>query len=241
MPQSTNAATVVVGTRIHSKLYGGRNGVVYAIHGEQSPDSIRSLAMGAIVMGGSAEFDIVFENGTESHRIPEAIMRGVQWEIYAAVADADEIKSLRANVLVEQARRASVEEENRAQFQAEVLRLRKAPEYAHLKQQGATIINSHKLAIQNVRIELKKLFPSVKFSVRSERNSIDITYPKNADLDLDQLKKLSNRYKDGYFDGMEDIYRSTTTAFNTVFGVAKYVSVHEDWREAPSQAQPATD
>jgi hypothetical protein len=68
-------------------------------------------------------------------------------------------------------------------------------------------INSHKLAIQNVRIELKKLFPSVKFSVRSERNSIDITYPKNADLDLDQLKKLSNRYKDGYFDGMEDIVR----------------------------------
>ena len=29
-----------IGTRVHSILYGGRTGVVYAIHGEQRPGMV---------------------------------------------------------------------------------------------------------------------------------------------------------------------------------------------------------
>lgn len=33
----SSVAIVEVGQRVHSILYGGRNGIVYAIHGEQRP------------------------------------------------------------------------------------------------------------------------------------------------------------------------------------------------------------
>jgi Large polyvalent protein associated domain 30 len=68
---------IVVGTRVHSILYGGRDGVVYAIHGEQSPSSVRSIG-GFMQTGGRAEFDIVFDDGTETRHLPECIIRGVQ-------------------------------------------------------------------------------------------------------------------------------------------------------------------
>jgi hypothetical protein len=56
--------TLQVGQKVYSKLYGGRNGIIYQIHGTQSPESVRQLDGGAVMMGGSADFDIVFENGT---------------------------------------------------------------------------------------------------------------------------------------------------------------------------------
>ncbi|WP_408876504.1 hypothetical protein [Gluconobacter sphaericus] len=65
-----------------------------AVHGKESPTTVRSLSRGgAIVSGGSASYDIVFACGSVTHRLPEAILRGVQWRIEAdkGLASAEEI------------------------------------------------------------------------------------------------------------------------------------------------------
>src|SRR5947209_6888553 len=109
---------LTVGTRVHCILYGGKDGVVYSIHGEQRPDTIRSIAT-VIATGGNASFDIVWEDGTESLQIPESILRGVQWEILPGIADAEEIKSMREYAAQEKERRERATQEELARFTAE--------------------------------------------------------------------------------------------------------------------------
>ena len=66
-----------VGQAVHSTLYGGRDGYIKSIEGQQTPNTIRSFAGGAIVMGGSAQITIRFDSGIES-KVPESIVRGIQ-------------------------------------------------------------------------------------------------------------------------------------------------------------------
>ena len=73
--------TIQQGQRVHCILHGGKDGTVVAIHGEQQPETIEQLAGGAIVMGGVANFDIVWDSGAKSPMVPESIIHGVQWKI----------------------------------------------------------------------------------------------------------------------------------------------------------------
>src|SRR5882724_732996 len=95
---------LIVGTRVHCILYGGKDGVVYAIHGEQKPETVTSFSA-VVMMGGNATFDIVWENGTESPGLPEAIIHSVQWRILPGVANLEEIKAMREQAASEQLRR----------------------------------------------------------------------------------------------------------------------------------------
>jgi len=88
---------VVIGTVVTTNLYALGRGVVYQIHGEQKPDTIKQIGNGVMVSGGNAEFDIVHECGKLSQRLTECILRGVQWAIYDEVISADEISRLRVN------------------------------------------------------------------------------------------------------------------------------------------------
>lgn|SRR3990167_4513970 len=91
---------------------------------------------------------------------------------------------------------------------------------------------SAKLAAKNIRIELKKAFPGVKFSVRSEMfsggDSVDIGWTDGPTEQ--EVKKISNKYEGGSFDGMTDSYTYETNiyrnAWTETFGDAKYV--HEN-------------
>ena len=65
--------TIIVGTRINCVLRHAGRGIVYAIHGEQRPDTV-SCAGGVSHRGGSATFDVVFENGHQSLKLPECII-----------------------------------------------------------------------------------------------------------------------------------------------------------------------
>src|SRR5258708_40242685 len=105
--------SLTVGTRVHCILYGGKDGVVYAIHGEQRPETVRGIAS-AITTGGNAYFDIVWENGTESLQIPESIIRGVQWKILPGIADAAEIRTMRVYAAQEKERREKAAQEELA-------------------------------------------------------------------------------------------------------------------------------
>jgi hypothetical protein len=169
-----------IGSRVHSILYGGRDGVIYAIHGEQQPETCRSIG-GVMVTGGRAEFDVVWDNGTESHRLPECLVKGsVQWEILDGIADAAEIQALRGLAILETNRRADEKAAKDREYSERVTMLRNDKNFGHLKQTGPDVYGSAKLAASNIRAELKKAFPGVKFSVRSETfsggDSIDVKW-----------------------------------------------------------------
>lgn len=89
--------------------------------------------------GGSAEYDIIWDDGTESKKIPECIIRGVQWRILDGFVDADGIVAARAHAEQESKRRSEAEAAQRAAFSAEVERLRRDPACAHLSQDKANL------------------------------------------------------------------------------------------------------
>ncbi|WP_146126561.1 LPD29 domain-containing protein [Burkholderia multivorans] len=215
---------VSVGQRIHSILYGGRDGIVYAIHGEQHPETVQSLAH-VVMRGGGAEFDIVFDNGTMSYRLPECILRGVQWRIYADIATADDIAAALANAATTQAHKAAQVSEAKQRDDDERAHLAKADAYRHLKQ--GTDVYSGKLAAANMRIELKRAFPGVKFSVRmTYHGAVSVCWtdgPRQAKVDA-----ICRKYKAGRFNSMEDSYEHATQPWHHVFGGLEYLSVSRD-------------
>lgn len=60
-----------------------------------------------------------------------------------------------------------------------------------------------------IREELKRDYPTIKFTVRSENysmgNSIDVSFSDRYDL-LKEIEDKLNKYQDGKFDGMTDCY-----------------------------------
>ena len=208
-----------VGTRVHCILYGGNDGVVYAIHGEQKPETVTSLAS-AVMMGGNASIDIVWENGTESPGLPESIIHSVQWRILPGVANAEEIEAMRAQAVREQQRCETDDRERRARFCAEVDALKAEPEYAHLEKGGDQC--SGKLAAKNIRKELKLAFPDSKFSVRkAHHGSVNVAWWDGPTTK--EVEAFTNKYKAGSFNGMEDIYETKISPWNTVFGGSEYI------------------
>ncbi|MFP3709724.1 LPD29 domain-containing protein [Paraburkholderia sp. SIMBA_009] len=227
---------IAVGQRVHSILYGGRNGIVYEIHGEQCPDSVKSIGEGVVMRGGRAEFDIVFDNGTTSKRLPECILRGVQWRVYGEIATADEITAALANAATTKADKTAREAEAKQCAADERARLATAEEYKHLKQGDDKY--SGKLAAANMRIELKLAFPGVKFSVRkSQYGSVSVQWtdgPTTAQVDAVCLK-----YKAGHFNGMEDIYENDIKPWHEVFGGVDYLNTSRE--ESPALIAKAID
>lgn len=80
-------------------------------------------------------------------------------------------------------------------------------------------------ATKNIRIELKRAFPGVKFSVSSRTfsmgDSIDVSWTDGPTSKL--VNKIINKYSGGSFDGMTDSYTYSHDAWTDAFGDAKYV------------------
>jgi hypothetical protein len=211
-----------VGQRVHCILYGGKDGVISAIEGQQDPDSIRSLG-GGMVTGGRANVRVAFEDHLSG--VPEAIIRGVQWYIYNKIEPREVIDQT-----IEKARIAREEKERKAKEASEARTQRRADlpaQYPYLTPTNEQMkYRGHALGAKNLRIELKRAFPSVKFSVTSKSysggNSIDI-YWTDGPLTED-VEKISNKYREGSFDGMTDCYNDNhENVWPNVFGGAKYV------------------
>ena len=79
-------------------------------------------------------------------------------------------------------------------------------------------------AAKNVRIELKKAFPGVKFQVRTERysggNSLRVYWIDGPNSQ--QVDAIIDKYQAGSFDGMQDLYTYGNSVFTEIFGDAKY-------------------
>ena len=216
---------IVVGTRVSTILYNRGEGFVTAIHGEQRPQTVRSLGGGVGMMGGRAEFDIVFLSGSFSRRLPECILRGVQWRILDRPGSGAEIAAAIANAEAVERQRAAETAAADAAHEAELARLRAAPEHVALRQGDERY--GGRLAAANIRIELRRVFPGVKFSVRvPHHGSILVRWTSGPTRP--EVEAIAARYQGGHFDGMEDIYRSARSPWCEVFGGADYVSCSRD-------------
>lgn len=87
--------------------------------------------------------------------------------------------------------------------------------------QGTT----EKIGAVNIRIELKRAFPSVKFSVHIEHrgtSSINIGWTDGPTTE--QVEQITGKYQEGNFNGMEDIYEyNHDNVWPEIFGGARYV------------------
>ena len=226
---TTSTQTLVIGTRVYCALHYCGAGIVYAIHGEQRPDTVRTFMGGAGVSGGSARVDVVFANGHQARAVPEAIVRGIQWRISDEVASADEIAAALAHAACVQAQKRAAEDAARAAYAAEVARLQGAPEFAHLAQGDDRY--SGRLAASNVRTELRRAFPGVKFSVRKSRHgTVNVRWTDGPTAA--EVQDIASKYKRGHFNGMEDIYEDERPAWCEVFGGAEYVFCERDESDA---------
>ncbi len=185
-------------------------------------------------MGGRAEFDIVFESGSETKRLPECILRGVQWTILSDVVSADVIQCMREYCAQETARREADAKSKAEEFAKAVAALRVDERYKHLQQVGDTDHGS-KLVATNIRREFKSAFSGAKFSVRTDRyGSVRIEWTDGPTVE--QVEAVTDKYSGGYFDGMEDIYRHEPSPWTQVFGSAKYISEFRQYSPAAVMA-----
>jgi hypothetical protein len=217
------------GQKVHCILHGGQDGIVVKIHGEQRPANIQDFG-GVMVAGGNAFFDIVFDGGTIIYRIPEAIVRGVQWRIYDEVANEEEIHAAMVSVLDKQKQDQIAQDAASKAYDHEKARLLAAYPYLEVKGNGS---DGLKLAAQNLRKELKQAFPGVKFSVTTNRfsggNSIDVAWTDGPIRSA--VRKIADKYQYGNFDGMRDLYEEkdgVSSAWTNLFGGAKYVSCQRE-------------
>lgn len=198
-----------VGSVVYVNLYNKGRGVVYAINGNQTPQSIVNYGVG--FGGGNATVNIVFEDGTAFTDTPECIAQ--QYTRSDEFASSEEIISLLDNLQLQTSLRDKKSKEDKLKFDQDVELIKTSPLYAHLKV-------GNKPA-QNIRADLKKHFPGIKFSVTSDYSAVNVRWtdgPKEADVEL-----LLNKYEQGKFDSMEDYYKSIRTPFNTVFSDVKYI------------------
>lgn len=207
-----------VGQRIHSILYGGKEGTIIAIHGEQSPGTIRSVLGGAGVAGGRAEIDIAWDTsgdrGGFSRKIPEAICRGVQWRMLSGYRDPEEAK----------AESAAFEKKKREEAEAEAVAFEKAKEEVKEEFSYLTVDDrrDYNIVQKNLRAILKRNFPKVKFKVtKSSYSARNVRWTDGPTVE--SVKKFTQIFEHGRFNGMEDIYESNVSPFNEVFGSVDYV------------------
>lgn len=82
-----------------------------------------------------------------------------------------------------------------------------------------------------IRKELKKLFPTTKFSVKSDNysmgSSVDIRWQD--EVPQEPVQKVVKKYQYGHFNGMEDIYEYSNTRKD--IPQAKFVQTQREMSE----------
>ncbi len=203
-----------VGQKIHCTLYGGRDGYVTRITGEQRPDTCKTLLGGIGVAGGNAEIHIVFPNHFSS--VPESLVRNsVQWRIYDEFVSDAVLKMTIANTQAFIDAKYKAEELEGLKKQSEETRQLTAHEYNHLKPVEKWF-SAAETAV-NIRAELKKQYPGVKFGVRKSSHScinvewVDGPAPDKVSNALENFKGTAGMNMDDSVN-----YKSHAWIFGTV-------------------------
>lgn len=89
-------------------------------------------------------------------------------------------------------------------------------------------------ASKNIKIELGRAFPGIKFSIKTSRysggDSISVRWTDGPTSD--QVDDIVKRYQGGYFDGMVDCYEYVHDAWRDAFGDAKFVFATREMSDA---------
>ncbi len=227
-----HTGALVVGQVLETGRYG--RAVIARIHDRSQEDSVIELVgssaiVSAIVSAGNAAFDLVYYNGVRSKFVPECIIRGgLPWIVHSEVISQVELDRL--NKAADDKEHQDAEDKARADAAFTVAKnsIQEAPEYKHLKKMADNKGKSEAVIVSgNIRSDLKKAFPGVKFSVKkSSLANIWITWTDGPTKE--DVGNITAKYEHGNFNGMEDIYEYSSTPFNSVYGGIDYVSTNRE-------------
>ena len=218
MANKIEAGLLVVGRRFYVNGPYGGPAMIVAVYGE--PGLVPVGRIGGIVYhGGSATFDVVYDSGHMSCKLPESIIgSGAPYIMSEEVASAEEVAEALAAAAIFKASEAAKAAAAAAAFaaakeaaKAAGLALGLVPE-AEFKGRGTA-------AAYNLRRELKAAGIKVA-SLRGDYGSIRV---KVAEADLKAAAVICNKYEAGSFDGMTDCYEYSPSAWGSVFGDVRYV------------------
>jgi hypothetical protein len=191
-------------------LYGKWSGIVlqYCDGGRFSPD-----------------YRVVITSpGRNAAIVHHSFLFARNWEITGTASPADIADAIALAEHMEEVHKREAEEKAKAQA---IERDALTAKYSYLMTQAANPkTTSHALGAANIRTELKRAFPGVRFSVRSRSfaGGDDINIGWTDGPTLKEVKAITGKYEEGAFDGMEDIYNyNHDNQFPGLFGGAKYV------------------
>lgn len=228
----------VVGSRVHCRLIGSGDGIVFAIHGEQRPETVRFE--GIAVMGGNAEFGVVFANGHILPKVSEAIIRCEQWDLLPGVAGVAEIADALRHAEAVREQKAA----NAAQQAAELERRRLALIAEHGHWLRPLVPGKPTRVVQgadNLREELARAFPEVRFSVRSRggvmKDCIVVTWrgePASTEVGVFADKYAMQRWD----PKLQESVLIPDNAWAAAFGGAHFISLNH-YGDTPAQVVAA--
>tara|TARA_R110000772_G_C13284254_1_gene437433 strand:+ start:28 stop:2118 length:2091 start_codon:yes stop_codon:yes gene_type:complete len=120
---------------------------------------------------------------------------------------------------------AQKKEAERVEFNLEIEKLLSDPENSHLINNEAGQ-GGGKFVAGNIRKQLKKYFPGVKFSVKSSYTSVNVRWtdgPTDKAVD-EKIQRFSN----GGFDGYTDYHYTKNSPFNNAFGGVQFLFTDRD-------------
>lgn len=192
-----------------------------------------------LLFGGSKPFEEINEEATviypgSWHRslVP---VNGIKQNEYAGhqlvdkpILSQEEINKIVAEyermqpILEEQRRQSEIEKKQKDESKKSKIR----KDFPYLISIDQSKLSGAALGAKNIKIELTRAFPDVKFSVKSQYYSmgcsIDVDW--NNGPSRKEVEKITSKYQYGHFDGMIDLYEYHDEVWTDVFGGAKYVS-----------------
>lgn len=226
--ETLESITFRVGSRVHCILYGGDDGTIFSISGQQRPDTVEQIPALGGVIGGSAYFDIVFDGGTISRRVPEGIVRGVQWRLIDGFDTTEQIAQRLA--FAEDKRRKDEDAARTRSEQAAAERIALPGKYPFLVPLVADGRRSSAQGAANLRRHLKHAFPAVKFSITSSHGAITVRWELGPTTR--QVDEIADLYQSSDFDSQQDMSVGRDSVWPEVFGGADYVNCERSMGDA---------
>jgi len=175
-------------------------------------------------------------------------LRGKIANIMNAHMPVKDSRKSRAEVEAAKLKAAEAREKREAEQRAQAeLEAQKAAEYKkqypYLRtHKDAPGMSNYALGAGNLKDELYRAFPTIRFSVRSESfsmgNAIRVSWTDGPTAK--QVQEISDKYQQGDFDGMTDSYTYRANVFASIFGGAKYVTesreITDDLRKKAEEA-----
>jgi len=213
-----------INQKVFCSLYGGKYGYITNITGEQTPETCISIMGNCGVTGGSANIDIQWKNGGTSN-VPEALIhQSVQWKTFDVLSNEEvaeydlEFQAAKDELHRKAQMKALKNEADRKHF---------LDTYSSYLIQTSPEIGSFKAAKKNIRVELKKEFPDVKFSIKQDRYDCILIKWEDGPTS-EEVEKITNKYEDHENDWSGDYRDYNPSEFNSLFGGSKYIFTTRD-------------